>query len=79
MEEKPGKAFYVLLVGLVTLVFAGWALIQLGVIPGFYSWMFFNMPVLLVLLAGILLFRKHGTMRAFMVVSVAGYLFEYIL
>ena len=78
MEETPGKGIYPFLVGLVTAVFTGWGLIQLGVIPGFYSWMFFNMPVLLVLVAGILLSRKHGTMRAFMMVSVAGYLFEFI-
>ena len=78
MEEEPRKGIYGFLAGIVTVAFLGWALIQLSVIPSSSSWIFFNIPVLLLLVAGVLISRKHGTMRAFMLVSVAGYLLEYI-
>lgn len=78
MEENSRKGIDAFLVVLVTAAFLGWALIHLSVIPSSATWIFFNIPVLLLLVAGILLSKKHGTMRAFMLVSVAGYLFEYV-
>ena len=78
MEDAPRKPVYLFLAGLVTASFLGWALIRFSIIPVSSSWIFFNIPVLLLLVAGVLICRKHGTMRAFMLVSVAGYLFEYI-
>jgi hypothetical protein len=78
MEDEPRKPIYAFHVGLVTAALLGWALIQLSIISASYNWIFFNIPVQLLLVAGVLISRKHGTMRAFMLVSVAGYLFEYI-
>ena len=77
-DENSRKGIDAFLVALVTAAFLGWALIHLSVIPSSSSWIFFNIPVLLLLVAGIVISKKHGTMRAFMLVSVAGYLFEYI-
>ena len=79
MEDEPRKPVYLFLAGLVTSVFLGWALIRFSIIPESYSWIFFNIPVLLILVAGAWICKKRGTMRAFMLISVAGYLFEYIL
>ena len=79
MEEQPGKRTFAFFPVLVTAAFVGWALIQLNVIPTSSSWIFFNIPVLLLLVAGVLISRKHGMMRTYMLVSVAGYLFEYML
>ena len=79
MEEEPRKGAYAFFPGLATAVFMGWALIQLSVIPSSSSGIFFNIPVLLLLVAGVIVSRKHGTMRTYMLVSVAGYLFEYML
>lgn len=76
--EEPGKPIHVFLVGLVTTIFLGWALIHLSVIPWSSSWIFFNIPLTLLLIAGVFISSKHGSMRAFMLVSLAGYLFEYM-
>jgi hypothetical protein len=78
MEDEPSKPAYLFFAILVTSVFLGWAFIRFSIIPVSYAWIFFNIPVLIILLAGTLICKKHGTMRAFMLVSVAGYLFEYI-
>ena len=79
LEAEPRKGIYACLAALVTAVFAGWAFIRMGVMSESYAWIFFNMPVLLVMVSGILFTRKHSIMRTFMLVSVAGYLFEYTL
>jgi hypothetical protein len=78
MEDEPRKPAYLFLAGLVTVTFLGWALIQFSILPSSSSWIFFNIPILLLLVAGVFISRRHGPMRAFMLVSVAGYLFEYI-
>ncbi len=78
MEDEFRNPVYIFLAGLVTAVFLGWALIRFSIISASSSWIFFNIPVLILLVAGVLISRKQGTMRAFMLVSVAGYLFEYI-
>ena len=79
MDEESGKPVSFLLVALVSAVFVGWALIKMSVIPSSLSWILFNMPILLLLVVGVLITRKHGAMRTFMLVSVGGYLLEYIV
>jgi hypothetical protein len=79
MDDKTGKLIAAILVGLVTAVFFGWALIRLNLIPVSSSPIFFNIPILILLVAGMLVCRRQGTMRTFMLVSTGGYLFEYII
>lgn len=79
MEEEPRRFSSLIMVCLVPLVFIGWALIRLDLIAASSYWIFFNIPVLVILGAGLLLCRKHGIMRAYMLISLSSYLFEYIM
>jgi hypothetical protein len=76
--EEESRLISLILVCIIPLVFIGWALIWLKVIDPSAHAVFFNIPVLLILTAGLLLTRKHGIMRAYMLISVASYVFEYI-
>lgn len=78
MEDKP-RFVSGIMTCLVPLIFAGWALIHLEIFPPGMHSIFFNVPVLLTLVTGLLLSRKYGMMRAYMLISVSSYLFEYIL
>lgn len=78
MEEEPKKLASSIMAVLVPVLFLGWALIRLGIIPSSVHWIFFNLPVLLLLFAGLLICRKYGTMRTYMMVSLSAYLFEYL-
>lgn len=78
MEEKPIRVSSLIITCFVPVIFIGWALIRLQLIPASAHSIFFNIPVILVLSAGLLLCRKHGTMRAYMLVALGSYLFEYI-
>jgi hypothetical protein len=77
MEEEPKKITSLAVVILVPLLFLGWAFIRLKVIPSSASAIFFNLPVLFILVIGLLICRKHGTMRTYMMISLSGYLFEF--
>jgi hypothetical protein len=79
MEDEPKKITALALVILVPLLFLGWAFIRLAVIPSSANAIFFNLPVLFILVAGLLICRKHGTMRTYMMISLSGYLFEFLL
>lgn len=79
MEEKPVPLAARIMAVLVPVVFLGWALIRLGVIPLSAHDIFFNLPTLALLVIGLFLCRKHGPTRAYMIVSVGSYLFEYIM
>jgi hypothetical protein len=79
MDDTTRKPISIILAGLVSVVFIGWALIHLTVLPRSSASVFFNIPILLVLVAGVFLCKKQGIMRTFMLVSVGGYLFEYIM
>jgi hypothetical protein len=79
MEEKPVPLAGRIVVVLVPVLFLGWALIRLNVIPFAAHGVFFNLPILAVLVAGLFLCRKHGPMRAYMIVSAGSYLFEYLM
>jgi hypothetical protein len=62
---------------LVPLLFFGWAMVRLGVLPTESYRLIFNIPVLLLLVVGLFLCKKNHAMRAYMIASVSGYLFEY--
>ena len=79
MEEQPRGVPSLIMACLVPPIFIGWALIHLDLIPGSSHSIFFNIPVLLILAAGLLSCRKHGTMRTYMIISLSSYLFEYIM
>jgi hypothetical protein len=79
MEEEPKKITTLALAILVPLLFLGWALIRLTAIPSSASPIFFNLPVLFILVAGLFICRKHGTMRTYMMISLSGYLLEFTM
>jgi hypothetical protein len=78
MEEGPKKMLPLTIVSLAPALFLGWALIWLNVIPTSLRGVFFNLPVLALLVAGVIVCRKHGTMRTYMLVSLSSYVFEYL-
>lgn len=78
MEEEPKQSVSLVMACLVPVLFLGWALIRLNLIPISYSWMFFNVPLILLLVAGIFISHKYGIVRTFLIVSLSGYLFEYL-
>jgi hypothetical protein len=79
MEEEPRRISSLIMACLVPLIFVGWALIRLNLIAASSHSILFNIPVLVILTAGLLLCRKHGIMRAYMLISLGSYLFEYIM
>lgn len=79
MEAPPKNIALLILVVLVPVIFIAWGLIRLQLIPSEMGLVFFNLPVLILLGVGLLLCKKHGTMRTYMIISFASYLFEYIV
>jgi hypothetical protein len=79
MQEEPRGLPSLIMASLVPLIFIGWALIRLNLIAASSHAVVFNIPVLLILVAGLLLCRKHSPMRAYMIISLTSYLFEYIM
>lgn len=79
LEEEPHRISSLIMVCLLPLIFIGWALIRLDVIAASAHSIFFNIPVLVILTVGLFLCRKHSITRAYMLVSLGGYLFEYIM
>jgi hypothetical protein len=79
MEEEPRRLSALIMACLVPIIFIGWALIRLELIPASAHPIFFNIPVIVILTAGLLLCRKHGIMRAYMLISLGSYVFEYIM
>lgn len=63
---------------LVPLLFLGWAFVKLGILQADAGKFIFNLPVLLILAAGLFLCKKNDTMRTYMIVSLSSYLFEYL-
>jgi hypothetical protein len=52
-------------------------LLRLNLIPGLSTALVFNFVLLLVLTAGLFISTKHEATRAFLILSMAGYLVEY--
>jgi hypothetical protein len=79
LEPAPRRIPSLGMAIIVPVIFLGWALIRLSIIPATAQEIFFNLPLLFLLVGGLFLTPKHGTMRAFMLTSLAGYLFEYMM
>ena len=75
--EQPETIPSLLLACLVPLLFFGWAMVKLGIVPIEVNKFIFNLPVLLLLIVGLFLCRKNDTMRTFMIISISSYVFEY--
>lgn len=76
-DAQSSKLIALLMAILVPVVFVGSMLIKLSLIPVSAGRIFFNVPVLLVLIAGLLLCRKNSIMRTYMLIALSSYLFEY--
>jgi hypothetical protein len=76
--DTPKNIFLLLVVWMVPVLLTASALIRLHVIPGSWAPIFFNIGVLLILTAGIFTSKKHEVTRAFLILSLASYLMEYI-
>ncbi len=78
-ETEARKGLVTVFVFLVPILFAGWALCFLNVIPSANKGIFFNIPILIALLAGTLLSQTRSVGRAWMTMITAAYMFEYLL
>jgi hypothetical protein len=78
MEAQPKKLTSLILVILMPLVFVTWGLLRLDLLSMSLRGVIFNLPVLAVAVAGLFLSNRHGTVRAYLIVMIASYLFEYI-
>lgn len=79
MEAPPKNIASLILVVFVPVTFIVWGLIRLQVIPPATGSVFFNLSVLILLGVGLLLCKRHGPLRTYMIISFASYLFEYIV
>lgn len=78
-EVEKRKGLVTVFVFLVPLLFAGWALTFLEIIPSASKGIFFNIPILISLLAGVLFTPTRSVARAWMTMIAAAYMFEYLL
>lgn len=77
MQQNGTDVLSVLTVVIVSLVFITWALIKLAILPAHFNKFVFNIPVVILLGGSLAVARKHGTLRAYMMISLSGYLIEY--
>jgi hypothetical protein len=75
--EEPKTIPHLILASLVPLLFFGWAIVKLQIVPTEVNRFVFNLPVLLLLVLGLFLCKKNEPMRAYMIVSLSSYVFEY--
>ena len=75
--EQPETIPSLLLACLVPVIFFGWAMVKLGIVPVEVNRFIFNLPILLLLVVGLFLCRKNNTMRTYMIISISSYVFEY--
>jgi hypothetical protein len=79
MQQHSTNAVSFVMAILVPIVFIVWATVKLQLLPGEFNRYVFNLPVLALLVAGLVVSKKHDTMRSYMTVSISGYLIEYTL
>lgn len=77
MQHGDNDVLSVLTVIIVSIVFIIWAMVKLMMAPSYFSKYIFNIPTLILLCAALAITRKHDTMRAYMIISLSGYLIEY--
>lgn len=74
LEDQPKKPVHFVLSFFVPLLFFAWGLIKFGIVKVPSGLDYVNLPIIALLVVGLFLCRKHGTMRAYMIVSLSGYL-----
>lgn len=77
LEEKPMNTPSMIVLGLIPLIFTTWSMTLMSVLPTSSSGMIFNAAVLVVLLAAFFFTRPYSISRAFFIVAVSSYMFEY--
>jgi hypothetical protein len=77
MQQQPEHVVPSIMVVLVPFLFIIWTTVKFHILPIEFHKYVFNLPVLSLLVAGLLLSKKHDTMRSFMIISLGGYLIEY--
>lgn len=75
--DPPKNLFLTVVLVLIPVVFISNVLLRLNLIPASGSVYVFNLVILLILTAGLFISTMHGATRAFLILSVAGYLVEY--
>ena len=75
--DPPKNFFLAAVLILIPVLFTGNVLFRLNLIPEWSAGIVFNVVILLVLTAGVFISTKHEATRAFLILSVAGYLVEY--
>jgi hypothetical protein len=75
--DSPKNFFLGAVIILIPILFTGNVLLRLNLIPGLSTALVFNFVLLLVLTAGLFISTKHEATRAFLILSMAGYLVEY--
>jgi hypothetical protein len=75
--DPPKNFFLGAVLILIPILFTGNVLLRLNLIPGLSTVIVFNFVILLVLTAGVFMSTKHEATRAFLILSMAGYLVEY--
>jgi len=75
--DSPKNLFLAAVLILIPVLFAGNVLLRLNLIPGLSTTIVFNIVFLFVLTAGVFISTKHEATRAFLILSMAGYLVEY--
>ena len=75
--DSPKNLFLAAVLILIPVLFAGNVLLRLNLIPGLSATIVFNIVFLFVLTAGVFISTKHEATRAFLILSMAGYLVEY--
>ena len=75
--DPPKNLFVPLVLVLVAIVFTANVLIRLNLVPAGNTVLVFNGVILLILSAGVFVSMKHSSTRAFLILSLAGYLLEF--
>jgi hypothetical protein len=75
--DPPKNFFLGAVIILIPILFTANVLLRLNLIPGPITGVVFNIVILLVLTAGLFISTKHEATRAFLILSMAGYLVEY--
>lgn len=77
MQQKENKAALTIAC-LSPVIFLGWAMIETGALSSSINQYIFNLPLLILLFAGLFLAQKNSVVRAYLIVSAASYVFEYV-
>jgi len=77
LSKGSNEKWHFILIGIISLIFITWSLGRLEIIDqGFYRFIF-NIPVMLVLLAGLYFSKKHSVLRTYIIIVIAHYLYEF--